>query len=156
MGVVGLAAAAVGAVQSTPDRWLAAWLGAALVATAVGLVTMTRKAARHGAPLSGAVGRKFGLALAAPLVAGSAVTYGLWSMGDYGLMPSVWLLLYGTGVLTGGGFSIAVVRVMGVVVMGLGLVAVVTPPAWGNVWLALGFGVAHVGFGLHIARQHGG
>jgi hypothetical protein len=32
----------------------------------------------------------------------------------------------------------------------------VTPPAWGNVWLAIGFGVLHTGFGFYIARHHGG
>jgi hypothetical protein len=34
--------------------------------------------------------------------------------------------------------------------------ALLTPPSWGNVWLGLGFGVLQVGFGIYIARHHGG
>jgi hypothetical protein len=71
-------------------------------------------------------------------------------------MPTVWLLLYGTGVLTGGAFSVAPMRVLGLSFMVLGVVSLFTPPSWGNVWLALGFGALQVGFGWHIARHHGG
>ncbi len=156
MGAVGLGAAGVAAVQPTAERWLAVWLAGALVAFAVGLVTMRRKAAEGGVPLTGAVGQRFALSLTAPLAAGAALTAGLWQTGDWRLMPSVWLLLYGTGVLTGGAFSVAPVRVMGLCFMGLGVVAMLTPPAWGNAWLWLGFGGLQTGFGLYIARKHGG
>jgi hypothetical protein len=40
--------------------------------------------------------------------------------------------------------------------MVLGVVALATPPAWGNLWLALGFGGLQLVFGLYIARRHGG
>jgi hypothetical protein len=40
--------------------------------------------------------------------------------------------------------------------MALGVVSLLTPPSWGNLWLALGFGALQVGFGWHIARHHGG
>ena len=71
-------------------------------------------------------------------------------------MPSVWLLLYGTGVVTGGVLSVPAVLVLGLCFMALGVVALVTPPAWGNVWLGLGFGLLQLAFGLYIARKHGG
>ena len=68
------------------------------------------------------------------------------------LMPPTWLLLYGAGVVTGGAFSVAPMRVLGLGFMALGAAALVTPPSWGNVWLGLGFGGLQVGFGWHIAR----
>jgi hypothetical protein len=71
-------------------------------------------------------------------------------------MPPAWLLLYGAGMVTGGAFSVAPVRLLGMCFMGLGLAAIVTPPSWGNVWLGLGFGALQVGFGIYIARRHGG
>jgi hypothetical protein len=93
MGAVGVLAAAVASRQPTADRWLLTWLGAAVVAAAIGLATMTRKATRAGVALSGANARRFAAALAAPFVAGAALTYGLWATHTYSVMPSAWLLL---------------------------------------------------------------
>jgi hypothetical protein len=156
MGTVGLGAAAGGALQPSAERWLAVWLAAAVLALVIGIITMRRKAARLGAPLVGAAGRRFALGLSAPLLAGAALTVGLWMHGGWALMPPTWLLLYGTGVLTGGAFSVAPMRFLGLAFMALGLVALVTPPAWANVWLGLGFGALQIGFGVYIARNHGG
>jgi hypothetical protein len=149
-------AAAVAASQPTAERWLAVWLMAAVAALAIGVVAMRRKAARIGAALVGAPARRFALSLSAPLVAGAALTLGLWLHGVWALMPPMWLLLYGAGVVTGGAFSVAPMRLLGGGFMALGLAAVLTPPSWGNVWLAIGFGALQVGFGIYIARRHGG
>jgi len=156
MGAIGLAAAILAANQRSPERWLGVWLLAAAVATGVGVTAMWRKAARLGAPLAGAVGRRFAIGLAAPLAAGAALTWGVWMHDDWALMPAVWLLLYGTGVLAGGVVSVAAVRLLGVAFMALGVAALTTPPAWGNVWLGIGFGGLQLAFGLYIARRHGG
>lgn len=156
MGVVGLAAAFLAAGQPSPARWLIVWLLAATVALSIGAAAMSRKAARIGAPLSGAVGRRFATSLAAPLVAGAALTWGVWRHDDPALMPAVWLLLYGTGLLVGGVFSVAPVRLLGVAFMVLGVAALATSSVWGDVWLGIGFGVLQIGFGLYIARKHGG
>jgi hypothetical protein len=156
MGAIGLAAAILAANQRSAERWLVVWLLAAVVALGIGVTSLWRKAARLGAPLAGPVGRRFAMSLAAPLVAGAALTWGVWMNGDRALMPAVWLLLYGTGVLAGGAFSVAAVRLLGVAFMALGVAALVTPPAWGNVWLGVGFGGLHLVCGLHIAKRHGG
>jgi hypothetical protein len=156
MGAVGLAAAVLAARQISAERWLVTWLLAAAVALGVGVTAVLRKASRLGAPLAGAVGRRFAMSLAAPLVAGAALTWGVWMNGDRALIPAVWLLLYGTGVLAGGVFSVAAVRLLGAAFMALGIAALVTPPAWGNVWLGAGFGGLQLVFGLYIARRHGG
>jgi hypothetical protein len=156
MGAIGLAAALLAASQSSAERWLVVWLLAAAGALVIGVTSMWRKAARLGAPLAGAVGRRFAMSLAAPLVAGAALTWGAWMNGDWALMPPVWLLLYGTGALAGGVFTVAAVRLLGLAFMALGVAALVTPPAWGNVWLGMGFGGLQLLFGLYIARRHGG
>jgi hypothetical protein len=38
----------------------------------------------------------------------------------------------------------------------LGGLAVLAPAAWGNAFLAAGFGGLHIIFGFLIARRHGG
>ncbi len=156
MGAIGLAAAVLAANQSSAERWLVVWLVAAAIALSVGATAMLRKAARLGAPLTGAVGRRFAMSLAAPLVAGAALTWGVWMHDGWALMPAVWLLLYGTGLLVGGVFSVAAVRLLGVAFMAFGVAALATPAAWGNLWLGMGFGGLQLAFGLYIARRHGG
>ena len=156
MGVTALVAAWLGSRQATGNRWLLVWLGAAAVAAVIGLVTMSRKARGAGSTLTGANARRFAVGMAAPVVAGAAITYELWATRNFSVMTPAWLLLYGAGVLTGGIFSVAAVRLMGAAFMALGMLAIVTPPDWGNVWLAAGFGGLQFGFGIYIARHHGG
>ena len=156
MGAIALVASVVAARQPSGDRWLLVWLGAAAVAAIIGLVTMARKASTAGSTLTGVTARRFALGLAAPFVAGAAMTYELWAVRNFTVMAPSWLLLYGAGLLTGGMFSVPVVRVIGGCFMALGIAAILTPPEWGNVWLAIGFGGLQLGFGIYIARNHGG
>jgi hypothetical protein len=58
--------------------------------------------------------------------------------------------------LTGGMFSVPVVRALRISFMAPGIASILTPPEWGNVWLAVGFGGMHIGFGAYIARNDGG
>ncbi len=156
MGAIGLAASVLSAVQPSAERWLVVWLAAAALAFVVGAVTMRRKALRMGLLLTGAPGRRFALSLAAPLIAGAALTWGLWANNVWTLIAPTWLLLYGAGVLTGGAFSVAPMQLLGLAFMALGVAALITPPSWGNAWLGLGFGGLQIGFGWYIARRHGG
>jgi hypothetical protein len=84
------------------------------------------------------------------------LTVVLYRAGLAGVIPGVWLLLYGTGVVTGGMFSVGIVPVMGLCFMFLGAVALFCPQSWGNYFLATGFGGLHIIFGIIIARRHGG
>ena len=156
MGVVALAASPLAARQPSEDRWLTVWLGAAAIAAIVGLIAMARKAQRSGSTLTGAIGRRFALGMAAPFVAGAAITYELWAVRSFTVMAPAWLLLYGAGVLTGGIFSVPIVRAIGLCFMALGIAAIVSPPEWGTVWLGIGFGGLHIVFGAYIARNYGG
>jgi hypothetical protein len=156
MGAIGLVAAGIAAGQPTGDRWLATWLGAAAIAATAGLFAMVRKARAAGLSLTGVNARRFALGMAAPFVAGAAITYALWAGGNFTVMAPVWLLLYGAGVLTGGIFSVPVVRIIGVCFMATGIGAILTPAEWGNLWLGFGFGGLQLGFGAYIARYHGG
>jgi hypothetical protein len=155
MGMIALAAAAV-AQRQDGEAWLFTWLAAAAAAAVIGLAAMARKARVNGVALNGATARRFALGMAAPFVAGAAITYELWAAGEFQLMAPVWLLLYGAGVLTGGMFSVPVVRAIGLCFMACGIAAIVTPHAWDDAWLAIGFGGLQVGFGIYIARNHGG
>ena len=156
MGVAALAAAVVAARQSSARAWLLTWLVAAVAALLIGLVTMARKARAIETPLLGGPGRKFAMGLCPPLAAGGILTAALYGAGQVEVLPGVWLLLYGAGVLTGGAFSVRAVPAMGLGFMMLGVAALFGPAAWGNWLLAAGFGGLQVIFGGWIARRHGG
>jgi hypothetical protein len=156
MGAVGLAVTVIAALQPTAEMWLASWLSAAVIALTIGLVAIRAKATRLGLALAGPPARRFALGLSAPFLAGAALTFGLWRHGVWALVPPTWLLLYGTGVLMGGAFSVAPMRVLGLAFMTLGVAALVTPAAWGDLWLGLGFGALQIVFGVHVARRYGG
>jgi len=156
LGSTATAAAILAARQSSPFGWLRVWLAEALLAAAIGLLSCTWKANRRGLPLFSGPARKVALGLAPPLVAGAFLTFLLFRAGLVWALPAVWLLLYGAGIITGGGFSVPIVPVMGVCFMLLGGLTVLGPVAWGNWFLGIGFGGLHIVFGLLIARRHGG
>ena len=155
MGIVALAAATVAHGRPAPD-WLATWLGAAALALAIGGWAMTRKARLAGTPVLSYQGRRFVLSYLPPIAVGALLTAALVRGGNYAPLPGTWLLLYGTGVVTGGAFSVRVVPLMGLCFMALGVVALFGPSTWGDPLMAAGFGVLHIIFGVLIARRHGG
>jgi len=157
IGVTALLAARLASMQpSTTETWLATWAAAAIVSVLIGVLTTAMKARSARMPLLSGPGRKFTLSLAPPLVAGAMLTAVLYRAELAGALPGMWLMLYGAGIITAGAFSVSVVPVMGLCFMLLGCAAAFTPPEWGNVWMAAGFGGLHVVFGIWIARRHGG
>jgi len=156
LGCTATGAAWLAMQQASPFGWLRVWLAEGLMAVAIGLLACTWKANRRGLPLFSGPARKVALGLAPPLVAGAFLTFLLFRSGLETALPATWLLLYGAGIMTGGAFSVPIVPVMGFCFMLLGGFAVLGPVAWGNWFLAAGFGGLHIVFGFLIARRHGG
>jgi len=156
MGATALLAAVVAAGQPRRDYWVITWLIEGLVAFCVGLLAMIRKARLAGAILLSRPARKFVLGLSPPLLAAGILTAAMVRAGLIALLPGMWLLLYGAGIVSAGAFSARVVPAMGLCFMGLGMAALFTPVSWGNWFLAAGFGGLHMVFGILIARRYGG
>jgi hypothetical protein len=155
MGITALIATAA-AMGRSYSAWLAIWLTASVLALTIGGWTMAVKARRGGTSVFSYSGRRFVLSYVPPIAVGALFTLVLVRAGLFAALPGTWLLLYGTGVVTGGAFSVRVVPVMGLCFMALGAAALLGPPSWG-VWLmALGFGGLHILFGVIIARRYGG
>ena len=156
IGATALLAAALAHRQGTFAGWLTIWLGEALLALAIGLLAMVRKARRTGVSLLGPPARKFAIGFAPPLLAGLVLTVVLVRGGAAAAVPGMWLLLYGAGVAAGGAFSVPVVPVTGGALMAAGVAAFAAPSAWGDAILAGGFGLVQVVAGVLIARRYGG
>lgn len=156
MGITAVGAAAIAARQSTFWAWLATWgVEAAIAIVIAGWSTFTKLRASGASLLSGP-GRRFVYSFAPPLLVGALLTAALAPMDAHSVIPGIWLLLYGTGVTTGGAFSIRVVPLMGLCFIVLGAVALFSPANWGDIFLAIGFGGFHIVFGAVIARKYGG
>ena len=156
MGLAALAAAGLSLRAHTQEQWLGVWLAGACVAGVIGVWAMARKARRTRTDLFSGPGRRFLLMLVPPLGAGAVLTLALARLGLVPLLPGVWLLLYGTAVVTGGAHSIRLVLAMGALFLLLGCAALASPASWGTAYMALGFGGLHIGFGIAIARGSGG
>lgn len=156
IGVTALAATYLASHQPTPLGWLGIWLAEAFIALLIAGWLMDRKARALGAPLLSGPGRKVAFSLSPPMIVGALLTVVLFRSGLTGAIPGMWLLLYGTGVVTGGMFSVSIVPVMGVCFMVLGAGTLFAPASWGNWLMAAGFGGLHIVFGAIIARKYGG
>ncbi len=156
MGITALGAALVASRQASREAWVATWLGEAVLAFGIAGWAMVRKSRAAKMPLLTGPGRKFALSFSPPLLAGTLLTLILYRLGLATVLPGIWLLLYGTGIVTGGAFSVRIVPVMGLCFMLAGATALFSPAPWGNAFLAGGFGGLHILFGILIARRHGG
>jgi hypothetical protein len=156
MGITALAAAFFASRQTTPRAWLTVWLVEAFVAVSIAAPAAATKAHRANSRLFSGPGRKFLLSFAPPIAVGGLLTFILFHAGVAAAIPGVWLLLYGTAVVTGGAFSVRVVPVMGLCLMALGAAALFAPAAWGDAFMAVGFGMLQIFFGAWIAKYYGG
>jgi len=160
MGLVAFAAAGLATTASTPAEWVSIWLVAAGVSLGIAVLFMARKSRADGSTLLTGPGRKFAWSVTPPLVAGGILTVVLVRVGSIDLLPGMWLLLYGTGIVTGGSHSVRPIPIMGGIFMLVGVGALLAPSGWdapwGNMWMAGGFGALHLIFGAIIWRKHGG
>lgn len=136
--------------------WLLSWVGIAVASLLISVLAMNRKAQAADSSLLSTPARKFWLSLTPPLFAGALLTVVIWQIKRPDLLPGLWLLLYGTGIVTAGAFSVRIVPLMGLCFMLFGTMTLFFPIAWGNYMMALGFGGLHIIFGIMIARKYGG
>jgi hypothetical protein len=156
IGIIGVATALLFRKEAYNGVWLGAWIAAATVSSVSWMWASHRKARTAGMGLFAGPGRKFAFSLTPAFTVAALLTPALFQAGMAGLLPGVWLLLYGAGVLTAGAFSIRIVAVMGVLFMAFGAAALALPASWGNGLMGTGFGALHIIFGALIARRHGG
>jgi hypothetical protein len=156
IGITAIATALISAQQKSFKAWLTVWIAEGVIALLIAGWSMDRKARAAKMPLLSGPGRKVAFSLSPPIFAGGIVTVVLYRAGLTEAIPGVWLLLYGTGVITGGMFSVSVVPIMGLCFMALGALAFLAPAGFADWFMAAGFGCLHIVFGVIIARRYGG
>ncbi|MBC7797651.1 MAG: hypothetical protein H7Z37_12330 [Pyrinomonadaceae bacterium] len=156
MGATAIGAAIIASQQTSTKYWLITWLAEAVLALAIGVLAMWQKAKIIDAKLFSTPTRKFALGFAPPIFAGIALTIVFYKHNLNDLLPTVWLLIYGAAVMTGGMFSVKPIPIMGAMILSLGVISAISPPEYGNILMALGFGVLQIIFGVIIGRKFGG
>lgn len=156
VGVAAMLAAVVVRARPTVGWTVGTWVVTAALCIALSLWMTARKARRSQVSMVSGPAQKLALAFSPAMVVGALLTIALLRIGANDLLPGVWLLLYGTAVVAGGAFSVRIIPVMGLCFMALGAAALFAPPPVGEWLMVAGFGVAHVVFGIQIARRHGG
>jgi hypothetical protein len=148
--------AALVASRLSLSGWVTTWLIEAALAAGVATGFMTVKARAAGMPLITGPVRKLVLSFSPPMLVGVLLTIVFVQRGLESFLPGSWMLLYGTGVVTAGTYSVPIVPVMGAGFMVLGACALFAPAAWATAFMVAGFGGLHILFGTLIARRYGG
>ena len=156
IGGTAFVASLIAARQPSFKLWVYVWLAEGFISLLIAGWSMDRKARATHTPLFSGSGRKALFSLAPSVIAGGLLTLVLARAGQISTIPGMWLLLYGTGVITGGMFSVRAVPVIGLCFMVLGALALASPTIWTNWFMAVGFGGLHVLFGAIIVRKYGG
>lgn len=156
IGLTAVFAALLAARQPDPTEWVLVWAAEAILAGLISVWFMYDKARSASLPLLTGSARKLLFSFTPVFVAGMVVTVAFIDRGMTGLLPGVWMLLYGSGVVAAGAFSVRIVPVMGAAFIAVGSAALFAPASWNTGLMIAGFGGLHVVFGFLIARRHGG
>lgn len=156
IGLTAIIAALIAMRAPTPSTWLAIWLGEACIAAGISVASMTIKSHAANMPVFSGPIRKLVLSFSPAIAAGCVLTLALHSSGAFALVPALWMLLYGAGVISAGTYSVSIVPFMGAAFMICGVIALLAPVTWGAALMMVSFGGLHILFGILIARRHGG
>jgi hypothetical protein len=160
MGIIGLAASAAVSLPRCAAHWLGIWLVAAALALALGGAIVARQIAQRGHARYLGPARKFLLCLCPGLLAGAVLTVVFAAANTTDVIPGMWLLLYGSAVLSASTVTIAgaarLVCIMGILFVALGALTFALPVVAHAWMLGVGFGGLHILFGLLIGRSSHG
>jgi hypothetical protein len=156
IGTTAIVAALVSATRGPSVEWVVVWAVEAFLALLISVWFMYDKARSASLPLLTGSARKLLFSFTPVFVVGIVVTFAFMQRGMYALLPGIWMLLYGTGVVAAGAFSVRIVPVMGAAFIVVGAGTLFAPAAWNTALMILSFGLLHIVFGILIARRHGG
>lgn len=136
-----------------PIIWMSIWLVEAFIAISIGLYSICYKNNKLGLSILHGIGMRFMINLCVPIFAAVPLSFILWKHNLTFHMPDVWLLLYGTSIITAGSYSLRLVLFMGCSFFALGCTGMLIPAIPKDALMFFGFGVLHCLFGMLILWQ---
>lgn len=128
-------------------------IGVLLLAVFTGVMMARRKAKKHRQSIWNPTSRNLLFAVAVPLVTGGLLALIFVFKGWYVLIASILLVFYGLALTAGSVFTFKEARWLGLLEIGLGLLALLKP-GYGLWFWALGFGVLHIIYGLIVYNRY--
>ena len=156
MGIVALLTGALASQATHITQQLIYWLFAAPMAATLGIAGSIWKSRQRGAQPLKDPAQRFLLCLLPPAGIAAVFTHTLWLLDLTDLLPSLWLMCYGCGVLAAGTYAARPVALMGGTFLACGLITMTLPVGWLNAVMTLSFGMAHLVFGWQVVKHHGG
>jgi hypothetical protein len=134
------------------------WFAIGVVGVLIEVIMTTRAAARHQLTPVDRPMRVAAFSLTPSVIVAMVLTFKFLipvepRPEEIRYIVPVWMMLYGTGVYTAGLFSVRAPRVLGMLFIALGVVALLGFPQYGVVSAALSFGLLHIVFGLYILHK---
>lgn len=124
-------------------------LGVLIIALVTAIYFSWKKANDKGETIWNATSRRLLVNMTVPLSAGGILIMILIMNGIIGLIAPMMLLFYGLSLFNAGNFTIAEVRIMGLIQIALGLISCWLI-AYSLLFWALGFGVVHIFYGIYM------
>lgn len=94
--------------------------------------------------------RAVATALVPPFLVGVVLSAWFFARGEHLVMPGIWMLCYACGALATKPYAPEPIRWLGWVMLILGAVTLALPRAWGDVMMAVAFGLGHMGLAVAL------
>lgn len=125
------------------------WVGAAAASVLLYWILALKESRRLGVSLQARPTQLARQAMGPSILAATVLTLRLIGDRHYGFIPGIWILLYGIGLYNAGLFSTEEPRLLGLLFIVTGIVAILVLPGM-DLWLAaLSFGCYHIAFGTY-------
>lgn len=124
-----------------------------LLAIGTAILLSYNKATKRGEKLWNAIVKRLVINMAVPLIAGGLLILILLTKGLIGLIAPFSLLFYGLALFNAGRFTYEVMKSLGLIQIGLGLLSAYFVE-YGLVCWALGFGVTHILYGIYMHYRY--
>lgn len=136
------------------NTWLF-WIAAATFVAALGsaFYFTLRKSRQHGLRIWDAAARRMLVNLFIPIVLGGIVILRLTIIREAVLIAPFMLLFYGLGLINASKYTLGEIRYLGYCMLVLGIINL-WMPGYGIYFLALGFGVMHIIYGLMMWQKY--
>lgn len=134
---------------------VAVWAAVGVFGVVLDVALTVRLARKRGRNPWSRLAQLTAYAMAPCLAVALALTLGLIGRGEWGMIPAVWIMLYGAAVWMASVMSIRAPGWLGLYFIAAGVVTLFWAQPIALVMIGLTYGLGHVVFGVYLLRKYG-